>query len=123
MVRRGDFTPAPPAKLHVTLTEIAKGQVLHRVHSQRYQVAQFNPGQHGNARFNPICNDAGQPIPTLYASTTLNCALMETIFHDVSHAAGFIYIRMDVLSIKQCQVKREVVISTPSTNNLTIGCQ
>jgi len=89
MVRQGEITPAPPAKLHVTLTAIAKGQVLHRVHSQRYQVAQFNPGQHGNARFNPICNDAGQPIPTLYASTTLDCALMETIFHDVSHATGF----------------------------------
>jgi len=88
MVRRG-ATPAPPAKLHVTLTAIATGQVLHRVHLQRYQAAQFNPGQRGNARFSPICNAAGQPIPTLYASTTLDCALMETIFHDVSHTAGF----------------------------------
>jgi len=72
MVRQGDATPAPPAKLHVTLTAIAKGQVLHRVHLQRYRADQFNPGQRGNARFSPICNAAGQPVPTLYASTTLD---------------------------------------------------
>jgi len=89
MVRQGDATPAPPTELHVTLTTIAKGQVLHRVHLQRYRADQFNPGQSGNARFSPIRNDTGQPVSTLYASTTLDCALMETIFHDVSHAAGF----------------------------------
>lgn len=27
-------------------------------------------------------------IPTLYAGTTLDCALMETVFHDVSFTAG-----------------------------------
>ena len=27
-------------------------------------------------------------IPTLYAGTTLDCALMETVFHDVPFAAG-----------------------------------
>ncbi|KXU38673.1 hypothetical protein AXE65_12575 [Ventosimonas gracilis] len=75
--------------MHVTLTTIGKGQVLHRVHLQRYRADQFNPGQRGNARFSPIGNDAGQPVPTLYASTTVDCALMETVFHDVSHAAGF----------------------------------
>lgn len=29
------------------------------------------------------------PIPTLYAGATLDCALMETVFHDVAHLAGF----------------------------------
>ncbi|KXU38334.1 hypothetical protein AXE65_01855 [Ventosimonas gracilis] len=84
MDRQGDVTPAPPAKLHVTLTTIAKGQVLHRVHLQHYRANQFNPGQRGNARFSPIGNDAGQPVPTLYASTTVDCALMETVFHQHS---------------------------------------
>jgi hypothetical protein len=27
-------------------------------------------------------------IPTLYAGTTLDCALLETVFHDVPYAAG-----------------------------------
>ena len=31
---------------------------------------------------------AGAVIPTLYAGTTLDCALMETVFHDVPFVAG-----------------------------------
>jgi hypothetical protein len=31
---------------------------------------------------------SGKVIPTLYAGTTLDCALMETVFHDVPFAAG-----------------------------------
>jgi len=31
---------------------------------------------------------AGTVIPTLYAGTTLDCALMETVFHDVPFAPG-----------------------------------
>lgn len=81
--------PAPPATLHATLTELPKGQVLHRVHQEQYQADQFNPGVRGNARFSPIQNDQGQPIPTLYGGTTMDCALMETVFHDVPHTAGF----------------------------------
>jgi hypothetical protein len=30
----------------------------------------------------------GAVIPTIYAGTTLDCALMETVFHDVPFAAG-----------------------------------
>ena len=87
--RSSAATPAPPARLAVTLTTLEKGQVLHRVHQDRYDAGQFNPGKQGNARFSPIQNDQGQPIPALYGGTTLDCALMETIFHDVPHTAGF----------------------------------
>lgn len=31
---------------------------------------------------------SGTVIPTIYAGTTLDCALMETVFHDVPFAAG-----------------------------------
>src|SRR3989344_1387264 len=81
-------TPAPPAKLHVTLTELPQGQVLHRVHQNQYRADQFNPGVRGNARFSPIQDGRGQPLPTLYGGTTVECALMETVFHDVPHTAG-----------------------------------
>lgn len=33
-------------------------------------------------------NVAGAVIPTIYAGTTLDCALMETVFHDVPFASG-----------------------------------
>ena len=82
-------TPPPPATLHATLTDLPKGQMLHRVHQGKYRANQFNPGVRGNARFSPIRNDRGQPIPTLYAGTTMDCAVMETVFHDVPHTAGF----------------------------------
>jgi hypothetical protein len=82
-------TPLPPARLDATLTELPTGQVLHRVHQDRYLADQFNPGVHGNARFSPIQNEQKQPIPTLYGGTTMVCALMETVFHDVPHTAGF----------------------------------
>ncbi|WP_337245868.1 RES family NAD+ phosphorylase [Luteimonas sp. gir] len=82
-------TPEPAGDLHASFTELAEGTVLHRVHQSQYQADQFNPGVRGNARFSPIQDDQGQAISTLYAGTTLPCALMETVFHDVPHTAGF----------------------------------
>jgi hypothetical protein len=35
-----------------------------------------------------LLDAAGTVIPTIYAGTTLDCALMETVFHDVPFAAG-----------------------------------
>lgn len=83
-----DATPAPPEVLQLTLAELAPGQVLHRIHQNIYNADQFNPGVLGNARFSPIRNALGEAIPTLYAGTTFDCAVMETVFHDVPHSAG-----------------------------------
>ncbi|HEX2012446.1 MAG TPA: RES family NAD+ phosphorylase [Roseateles sp.] len=82
-------TPDPVGDLQVTSTLLSEGTVLHRVHQSQYRPEQFNPGVRGNARFSPIQDDQGRAIPTLYAGTTLPCALMETVFHDVPHTAGF----------------------------------
>ena len=91
MAERGaaSTTPTPPATLHLTLTLLSQGQILHRVHQEQYRADQFNPGLRGNARFSPIGSHQRSPIPTLYGGTTMDCALMETVFHDVPHAAGF----------------------------------
>jgi hypothetical protein len=82
-------TPAPGSTLHLSHTGIAKGEVIHRVHRPQYQADQFNPGVHGNARFSPIQDSQGNAIPTMYGGTTMACALMETVFQDVPHTAGF----------------------------------
>lgn len=82
-------TPLPPAQLAakaVTMTW-PRGQVIHRIHLDRYGAAQFNPGLAGNARFSPIKNEEGTPIPTLYGGTSFECAAMETVFHDVPFTA------------------------------------
>lgn len=81
-------TPEPPKPLSLTLKKIEAGTVLHRVHPDKYSAGQFNPGVRGNARFSPIQDDKGNPVPTMYAGSTMDCALMETVFHDVPHTAG-----------------------------------
>jgi hypothetical protein len=69
--------------------KLGRGLKLHRVHDLTFGGSEFNTNTKGSARFSPITDDAGVLIPTLYAGTTLDCALMETIFHDVPFKAGF----------------------------------
>lgn len=79
----------PPAdKLDATLVVWGKGRALHRVHRSVYQPDQFNPALVGDARFSPLLNSGGEVIPTLYAGSTFDCVLMETVFHDVPYVAG-----------------------------------
>ena len=78
----------PPTVLHITTAAWEAGVALHRVHLDLYAAEAFNPGVKGNARFSPVVNAAGKPIPTLYGGTSFNCAAMETVFHDVPFAPG-----------------------------------
>ncbi|WP_255424373.1 RES family NAD+ phosphorylase [Acidipila sp. EB88] len=64
------------------------GKTLYRVHPRIYDSLQFNPSKLASARFSPLISAAGPVIPTLYAGTSLDCALMETVFHDVPFVAG-----------------------------------
>ena len=70
--------PAPSAGLDLSMIILPVDSILHRVHLEDY-----------GARFSPISNAEGQPIPILYAGASLACALMETVFHDVPHVPGF----------------------------------
>jgi len=80
---------APPSTLHITTTSWPAGLTLHRVHHLDYGAVQFNPGIKGNARFSPIADAHGKPIPTLYGGSSFACAAMESVFHDVPFVAGF----------------------------------
>ena len=70
----------------------AKGSIVYRVHPEIYspvvRVVRCNDSDRGNARFSPIRDRAAKMIPTLYAGVTYNCALMETVFHDVPVGGG-----------------------------------
>ncbi len=81
--------PPPPGALRTTLIQWGERQTLHRVHSSLYQPDQFNPSTKGDARFSPLLDGRGSVVATLYAGTTLDCALMETVFHDVPFHPGF----------------------------------
>lgn len=60
--------------------------LLWRVYPRRYGVDGFNGTSLGNARFSPL-EAAGAIVPTLYAGSTLDVALMETVWHDAHPAA------------------------------------
>ena len=85
--RRGAIK-APSTKLAATILPWGKGQTVYRVHSSAYGSLQFNPSMRGSARFSPLIDPTGNVIPTIYAGTTLDCALMESVFHDVPYVAG-----------------------------------
>lgn len=89
MAKSAAGLPPPPKRLDATLVTWGGGLEFHRVHDLAFGANEFNTSAKGNARFSPITDDMGVLIPTLYAGTTLDCALMETIFHDVPFKAGF----------------------------------
>lgn len=78
----------PPAVVAVAIVRWSTSMAIHRVHLDKYAGDQFNPGLVGNARFSPIKNAAGEPIPTLYGGSSFACAAMESVFHDVPYAPG-----------------------------------
>jgi RES domain len=86
--RAADYQP-PLGPLQTTILTWKRGREMHRVHNVVYPANQFNPTASGNARFSPIRDSGGSIIPTLYGGTTFDCALMETIFHDVTYKSGF----------------------------------
>src|ERR1700749_4477241 len=77
MGRSGIKTPS--GELDATIISWGKDETVYRVHPNVYGSVQFNPSSAGNARFSPLVTEAGGVIPTLYAGTTLDCALMETV--------------------------------------------
>ncbi|WP_263356616.1 RES family NAD+ phosphorylase [Acidicapsa ligni] len=87
----------PGRALDATLIEWGKDKTFYRVHHERFRGDAFNPTRRGNARFSPIYDPSGAVIPTLYAGSTLDCALMETVFHDVPYKPGFKRISLSVL--------------------------
>lgn len=68
------------APARISMIDLAP-PLLWRVYPRRYGVDGFNRTRLGNARFSPL-EAAGAIVPTLYAGSTLEVALMETVWHD-----------------------------------------
>jgi hypothetical protein len=89
MAKPAPSTALPARSLDAKLLSWGENEILYRVHDAEYAVDSFNPSPLGNARFSPIRDSAGNVIPTLYAATSPQGALMETVFHDVPYRPGF----------------------------------
>jgi hypothetical protein len=75
--------PPPPAAFPTFYYRTLKSrQELHRIHDGRFAPTAFNPGI-GQSRFAPIHSASGDMVPTLYAASSFECAVHETLFHDV----------------------------------------
>ncbi len=81
----GSGVPPPPAFLECSTHVMPAGAIVHRIHDARFRATDFNPG-YGASRFAPF-EIAGRKVPTAYAATTLDCAIFETIVHDVEPSA------------------------------------
>jgi hypothetical protein len=62
---------------------------LWRVYARQRSSLAFNGSRQGSSRFSPVECD-GLVVPVLYAGTTVEVALMETVLHDAPpHTAGY----------------------------------
>jgi hypothetical protein len=88
--------PFPPYNPY----RLAAGSELHRNHLRSLRSAQFNPGFGLPSRFAPFDDEGGRTVPTLYAGTTREAAVYETIFHDIDPAALFKTVRQHVVEAR-----------------------
>lgn len=63
------------------------GGMLYRVHHRRYGGADFNPTV-ASFRFSPVYDTAGAVIPSWYAGSSAQCAVAESLLHDIPVATG-----------------------------------
>ena len=114
----------PPSPLtDATYEPLRKGRILHRIYHRGYGFAEFNPGKGRRTRFAPFYDVSGNPIPSLYATSTLPSAIHETIFHNIPANDKKKIIRRQDIQVQihaKFRVKRTlnlVGLRNPSLNN------
>lgn len=105
MARGRRTAPRPPFENSPKLVALGLGS-LWRVHSNSYRATQFNPRNRSDARFSPIGRPDGTIIPVMYGASTLACAMMETVFHDVPTPPGGYILDIDTLREQNLVVSR-----------------
>ena len=76
--------PTPAAALAAAnYFSLRCGTIIHRIHLTTYGATSFNPCAGQATRFAPIHNVNGACVPSVYAGSSLDAAIYETIFHDV----------------------------------------
>lgn len=77
------------------------GQIIHVIHDTAYPPESFNPGvsadgtRRNPTRFAPIEDVQGKVVPYLYGGSSLECAIFETVFHNVPIDAADKFIDLD----------------------------
>lgn len=91
--------PVPP--LDPLFDRWPAGQVIHVIHDTAFVPESFNPGvdkaglPRKPTRFAPIRSAKGQVVPYLYGGSTLDCAIFETVFHEIPIDAPDKFVDLD----------------------------
>ena len=89
---------APAGALDPLIVGWPAGQEIHVIHDTAFPAHSFNPGIDAAGvlrkptRFAPIADASGSVVPYLYGGSTLECAIFETVLHDVPIAAADKYV-------------------------------
>jgi len=92
---------APVAPLDPLFERWPTGRVIHAIHDTAFAPESFNPGAdtagvlRKPTRFAPIRDAKGKVVPYLYGGSTLDCAIFETVFHDVPMDAPDKFVDLD----------------------------
>jgi hypothetical protein len=80
--------PSPTSKEAFTIDTLVPGIWYHIYCTENYptRADTFNAGW-GQTRFAPIKDATGRDVHTYYAASTVRCAMMESVLHDVSLSA------------------------------------
>ena len=82
------------------------GKIIHVVHDVSYSPESFNPGidaagvLRNPTRFAPFYNGSGGVVPYLYGGSSLECAIFETVFHNVPIDATDKFVDLDGFGIR-----------------------
>jgi hypothetical protein len=85
--------PPPGARLDPLIERWPAGREIHVIHEAAWPPDSFSPGQDAQgrprppSRFAPIADAQGRTVPYLYGGQTADCAIFETVFHNVPLAA------------------------------------
>jgi hypothetical protein len=82
--------PKPSATLAApNYFNLKRRTIVHHIHLTAFAATSFNPCAGQATRFAPIHETSGICVPSIYAGSSLDAAIYETIFHDVPTKASF----------------------------------
>ncbi len=118
---------APGPKLDVLIEVWPTGQAIHVIHDADFEPASFNPGVDSASqlrnptRFAPIRDAKGRVVPYLYGGSSRDCAIFETVFHNVPIEAADKFVDLDAFANRahgRVQPQRDLKLVNLTTDGL-----
>ncbi len=105
----------PPVPVpDVNRMTLPMGSELHRIHSDRFDGNTFNPCLGRSTRFAPLTRSDNSCVPTAYAASNLECAVHETVFHEIEFNAArknITYSAVEQLAYSSVRMRRDLALA------------